>query len=365
MANEVAINQKDTTNQVLTRVDEMRNEGLALPKNYNVANALQIAFLKLKEESNKGKPLLNTVTKDSVVETLLNMALQGLSPAKNQCYFIAYGNKLQMQRSYKGTQAALKRIRGINDIWANVIYEDDDFEMEIDKKGIERFVGHDTNWVNRDGEIVGAYAIVDTDEQDQLLTVMTMKEIQQSWDQSRTNQGVHKKFGQEMAKRTVINRAAKNIIDTSDDSDLLIHAINDTTENEYEEDERKNVTEKETSQELLSEFKQAQPEQEETIPDNNNAPKPDDDDVPPEEPDEPDINEPIDAEFEEVDEPDEQEEPNKQEDGDINWEDYTVPQIKKSLDNYGVQYNSNARKDELIALAEMTLNGGGTQNELL
>lgn len=43
-----------------------------------------------------------------------------------------------------------------------------------------------------------------------------------------------------MAKRTVINRAAKAFVNTSDDSDLLIEAINNTTANEYQDDnERK------------------------------------------------------------------------------------------------------------------------------
>jgi recombination protein RecT len=45
-----------------------------------------------------------------------------------------------------------------------------------------------------------------------------------------------------MAKRTVINRAAKAFINTSDDSDLLIESINNTTSNEYQdENERKEV----------------------------------------------------------------------------------------------------------------------------
>ncbi|MGO0053923.1 recombinase RecT, partial [Streptococcus suis] len=41
-------------------------------------------------------------------------------------------------------------------------------------------------------------------------------------------------FPQEMAKRTVINRAAKQFFNTSDDSDILIEAVNRTTENEFD-----------------------------------------------------------------------------------------------------------------------------------
>jgi recombination protein RecT len=39
-----------------------------------------------------------------------------------------------------------------------------------------------------------------------------------------------------MAKRTVINRAAKSYINTSDDSDILVQSINQSTKNEYEDE---------------------------------------------------------------------------------------------------------------------------------
>ena len=70
---------------------------------------------------------------------------------------------------------------------------------------------------------------------------MTKKEIETAWSQSKTSGAVQKKFPQEMAQRTVINRAAKRYINTSDDSDLLVQAINNSTENEYD-NERVDVT---------------------------------------------------------------------------------------------------------------------------
>ena len=69
---------------------------------------------------------------------------------------------------------------------------------------------------------------------------MTKKEIDQSWSKTKAYKNtVQKEFSQEMAKRTVINRAAKMFVNTSDDSDLMIDAISRTTSNEYEDDERK------------------------------------------------------------------------------------------------------------------------------
>ncbi|MGE6602627.1 recombinase RecT [Lysinibacillus fusiformis] len=234
MTNQLAIIQKDITDSVNNKLGELQKEGLVIPQNYNASNALKSAFFKLQEVKDKtGRPALEVCTKDSIANSLLDMTVQGLSPAKTQCYFVVYGTQLQLQRSYFGTQTVLKRLSDVKDIWANVIYKDDVFEYE-NYHGRERLLSHKTSFENRDKDILGAYAIVQTTEGEEILTVMTKKEIETSWGQSKTSQSVHKKFPQEMAKRTVINRAAKAFVNTSDDSDLLIEAVNRSTENEYE-----------------------------------------------------------------------------------------------------------------------------------
>ena len=269
MANSIAVLQKDITDQISGKLSELEQSGLQLPSNYNAQNALKSAFFKLqtvKAGKNQGyKPALEVCSKASIANSLLDMVTQGLSPAKTQCYFVVYGNELQLQRSYFGTQAVLKRLTGVEDIWANVIFEGDDFDYEI-KDGRERLVKHDTHFTNRDNPIQGAYAVVKT-EDDEILTVMTKKEIDASWSQAKTN-GVQDKFPAEMAKRTVINRAAKNFINTSDDSDLLVDSINRTTEAEYENDTKRKEAEpvqEETTASLLEELNQDEPKVSEQI----------------------------------------------------------------------------------------------------
>lgn len=237
--NQVAIIQKDITDNVNNKLVALKDEGLVVAPNYNASNALKSAFFKLQETKNKsGQLALESCTKESIANALLDMVVQGLSPAKTQCYFVVYGQQLQLTRSYFGTQSVLKRLNNVEDIWANVIYQDDVFNYE-NHRGRERLISHETAFENRDKEILGAYAVVLTSDGQEILTVMTKKEIETSWGQSKTGQTVHKKFPQEMAKRTVINRAAKAFINTSDDSDLLVEAINNTTENEY--DNRKDM----------------------------------------------------------------------------------------------------------------------------
>ena len=67
--------------------------------------------------------------------------------------------------------------------------------------------------------------------------IVLSKEIDKSWSQAKTK-NVQNNFPQEMAKRTVINRAAKQFFNTSDDNDLFIDAVNRTTENEYDNERR-------------------------------------------------------------------------------------------------------------------------------
>src|SRR5699024_6758337 len=109
--------------------------------------------------------------------------------------------------------------------------------------GREKLVKHETNFLNRDNPILGAYAVVKTSEDEEILTVMTMKEITASWSQAKTK-NVQNKFPQEMAKRTVINRAAKAFINTSHNDHNLNQEINNSTADEYEK-ERRDITPKE------------------------------------------------------------------------------------------------------------------------
>lgn len=238
MANELTLLQKDITDNIARKLDELKKDGgLAIPANYNPANALKSAFFEMTNSASGN--LLDKCSRESIANSLLNMAIQGLSPAKKQCYFVPYGQNLSMQRSYFGTQKVVKSLTNVDDIWATIIYEGDEFEIEIEG-GRERIAKHTTSFLNRDNDIIGAYCIIKKSDGEEVLTVMTRKEIEASWSQSK-NKSVQNKFPQEMAKRTVINRAAKAFINTSDDSDALIQAVNDTTEEEFENEQERAV----------------------------------------------------------------------------------------------------------------------------
>lgn len=123
---------KEMIDSVLFKVNKMESDGsISFPSRYNPGNALRSAWLQIQETKDlNGRPALEVCTKESVANALLNTVVQGLSPSKKQVYYIVYGNQLQAQRSYFGTMAATKRIPGVVDVWADVVYEGDQFQAK-------------------------------------------------------------------------------------------------------------------------------------------------------------------------------------------------------------------------------------------
>lgn len=237
----VTVQEKNITEKTLARVKELEKVGdLVLPSNYNYGNAIKSAYLMLQTlETKDKKPVLQACTQVSIANSLLDMVIQGLSPAKKQCYFIPYGNQLQLSKSYLGNIAATKRLKGVKSVYANCIYEKDDFSYVIDlETGLKKITKHDQKFENIDiTKIKGAYAVVVMEDGNNYVEVMNINQIKNAWMQgsAKGNSKAHTNFTDEMAKKTVINRACKNFVNTSDDSDTLIESINRT--NEYKEED--------------------------------------------------------------------------------------------------------------------------------
>lgn len=215
-------------NSVEKRINELqKTDSIHFPKNYSPQNALISAMLTLKEiQTRDKKPVLTACSKESIQNSLLTMVAQGLSPAKNQGYFIAYGSKLKFMRSYFGTMAVAKRMADIKDITAELVHKSDTFEFDIinGKKAITK---HTTKLDAIDEDFVAVYCIVTFGNGEKYTEIMTKKQIMISWSKAKT-QNVQKEFPDQMAKRTVINRACKYFINTSDDSDVLVKSFNDS-----------------------------------------------------------------------------------------------------------------------------------------
>lgn len=243
----VAAVKRDVVDVVEDRIKEFQMNGeINFPANYSPQNALKAAWLQLQSITNKDKkPVLEVCTKESIANCLLDMVVQGLNPVKKQCYFIAYGTQLTLQRSYFGTMAVTKSVRpDIEDIVADVVYQDDVFEFEK-RYGKYIITKHQQKLENIDNKkIVCAYATVLYKNGSEESLLMTMQQLKQAWKQSRTNPvddrgnlkagSTHANFTEEMAKKTVINRLCKRIMNTTDDSNLVIQAFQNSDEDRTE-----------------------------------------------------------------------------------------------------------------------------------
>lgn len=192
--------------------------GLTFPKDYNYSNELMGAYLILKEtQDNNKKCVLESCSQVSIANTLMDMVTLGVSMQKKQCYPVAYGGKLQCQVSVYGNTCIARRY-GLKTIDAMCIYEGDAFDYHIENARIV-VDSHKQDFLhlNKD-KIIGAYAIVTMEDGSQYVELMNMEMIKQAWKQGfgykDGGNGTHQKFTDQMAMKTVKNRALKYIIRT-------------------------------------------------------------------------------------------------------------------------------------------------------
>ena len=249
------VKEKNITDKVLNSITCMEQEqGLVLPKNYNPSNALKAAYLKLADSN-----LLDT-DQTALAQALLNMCIQALNPAKNQCYFINYAGKVNLMRSYHGDRAACITSGLVKDIPAYVIYKGDNVDITYTEDGYMK-VEHKTSWENFNNEIVGAYAVAILPDGRKMYDIMTIDRIKKSWSMSK-NYGDKNKlqnvFDDDACKRTVIRHLVKNIFNSSTDDNLMVDSFCETTRQEYRDDV---VDSKEFANTSVEEVKEEQVEQ--------------------------------------------------------------------------------------------------------
>ena len=236
MKNEIKkIEEKQITDIVFNKVVDLQARGaIDFPNNYSVGNALKSAYLMLQQATTRDKkPVLQACTQESIANSLLDMVVQGLNPAKQQCYFIPYGNQLTLSRSYLGTIALTKRLKGVKDVVAYPIYKNDKLDIGFDiltgKTKINEFkpsLAHNIQ------ELIGALGIIVGEKEPLYVEYMNMDQIKKAWEQGQMKgkSGAHINFADQMAIKTVINRICKRYVNTADDSDKIADLINQSTE---------------------------------------------------------------------------------------------------------------------------------------
>lgn len=231
MKNEIKkIEEKQITDIVFNKVVALQAQGaIDFPNNYSVGNALKSAYLILQEaKTREKKPVLQACTQESIANALLDMVVQGLNPTKQQCYFIPYGNQLTLSRSYLGTIALTKRLKGVKDVVAYPVYKNDVLDIGFDiltgKTKINEFK---PSLEHKAQDLTGALGIVVGENEILYLEYMNMEQIKNAWNQGtmKGNSPAHKNFPDQMAIKTVINRVCKKYVNAADDSDKIADLI--------------------------------------------------------------------------------------------------------------------------------------------
>lgn len=254
--------------QAIERFDNMiAKDHFDLPEKYSYKNAIQqTRFLLnkgIESGQNKGKTILEVCTPQSIMQSVIEMAQKGLNPAKEQCYFIPYGNTCTLSVSYQGKIAIAKREgEDIKDVFGYAVYKDDEFELDFNitngTYNIKKYNPDVTKW-DKD-KLIGAFAvIIDSNDEIKFTEYMTMSQIRTSWNMgaAKGQSPAHRNFPDQMAIKTVKSRAVKSFINSSDDEDLMsyeeksIKATDESFSNELEENA--NLLELDTKYEVIDE----------------------------------------------------------------------------------------------------------------
>ncbi len=216
--------------EIVTKVNayikQKESEGLIIPPDYSVTNALATAKLHLLSLSDdKGELIVDQCEIPSVVNSLTTMVISGYNVAKKHCAFVKYGKQLVCQPEYFGLLMVAKRDAGVVDVNAQCVYAGDKFTYQVDTEtGRMKLVEHVPSLENQDiNKIKGAYAIVKFTDGTTKMEVMTMAQIQAAWNMgaAKGNSKMHKNFTDQAVKKTVMSRAVKIEINSSDDSEIM------------------------------------------------------------------------------------------------------------------------------------------------
>lgn len=210
---------KDTLDRVCASIDAKIKNGDFTPRDgFDWKNAAVGMGIVLKTAKDKnGKPALEVCTPISIYNVVYEAAVKGLAAVRDQCYLIVRGNELTLSVSYFGYRAQLLSLPQVIDCNATVIYEGDEFSYEIEDARIVN-VKHKQNFQSMDAsKIVGAYATIVYTLRGQTFkntTVMNKASLDAARAKGAANSGAYKDFGDQMARKTVFKRAAKDFLNS-------------------------------------------------------------------------------------------------------------------------------------------------------
>jgi recombination protein RecT len=139
--------------------DETKSQvRMAIPKFMNAERLLRVAYTSVTRN-----PKLLECSVESLLSAIIQCAQLGLEPILGRAHLVPYWNdkkkclEAQFQPGYQGLVDLCRRTGEIADVWAEVIKEKDEWDIEF---GLERHLTHKPNFEVEDrGRPIGAYAV--------------------------------------------------------------------------------------------------------------------------------------------------------------------------------------------------------------
>jgi recombination protein RecT len=169
---------------------------------------------------------LAKMDKQSIKDAIVNVALTGLTlnPELKLGYLIPFKGRLYFRSSYMGKREILLRSGMVRDVWSELVYEKDDFSV---LNGTTRELKHELpeNPFEDRGKLVGGYWVAILQNGERPFGIMSKKEIDDISKRSESmksgNLSPWKTDYEEMAKKTILNRAFKSLPKTGISDDCL------------------------------------------------------------------------------------------------------------------------------------------------
>lgn len=176
-----------------------------LPRHISPARMIRVVLSAM-----QGTPKLLECTPNSVLLSIMRAASMGLEPdggPLGQGYLVPYGNTCQFIPGYRGLVKLARNSGEVADVWAEVIYEKDDFKYTL---GLNPDLTHVRFDGGDPGEMTHAYAVARFRDGERKFVVLNKREIEKIRDKSPAkNSGPWVEWPAEMWKKTAVRRLSK------------------------------------------------------------------------------------------------------------------------------------------------------------
>ena len=162
-----------------TRINEVLGTYQESLKNLMNSPERAARMIQIMSTAIKRNPQLQECSPSSIIGGMLQAAMLNLdfNPSLGLCYLVPYGKEAQFQLGYRGMITLAHRSKEILEIYAEVVYEDDEFYIEY---GLNRVLSHVPKFlhIGDSTKIKYVYAVAKTKDGGTFYTVLSKPQIE-------------------------------------------------------------------------------------------------------------------------------------------------------------------------------------------